>query len=418
MNKSLAILTTGIFCTLSASAYAAENPFSDVPTDHWSRDAVAQLAADGIITGYGDNTFRGDRAITRYEMAQMVAKAMAHGQTNLSATDKGLLDKLHVEYSAELTNLGVRVSNLERNADRVKFSGYAYLREQSQRIKNDQTGTTTNMGVNTAWLDLVMTAGVNKNWNVVGETNTIVDLKADTVNSDYNLKFVSMFAQGNYGKFSTQLGKIDNYSQDGGLVMHTPISGAKFMMGNRLRTTLTIARVSNSLASLNAGESFDYQALELAYTASKTTKLYAAAYRLHDEKFKTTRGTENPMIYTLGFQNKLAKNLTLSGYWLKASENTSSYRKDTGWYGALEYRSINLSQPGTWSLYTKYEYIPELTQLSMDVGHFRNYKGIEIGAFYIPAKNMRAHIRYYYGKNIEADYISKSLVRAELRIFF
>ena len=418
MKKSLAILTAGILCAISASAYAAENPFSDVPTDHWSRDAVAQLAADGVITGYGDNTFRGDHAITRYEMAQMVAKAMAHEQTNIPAADKGLLDKLQAEYHDELTTLGVRVSNLERNADQVKFSGYVYLREQSQRIKDKQAGTTKNTSVNAAWLDLIMTANVNKNWNVVSETNTLVDLRSDTVSDDYDLKFVSMFAQGNYGKFTTQLGKIDNYSQDGGLVMHTPISGAKFMMGNRLRTTITAARVSNTLASLNAGESFDYHALELAYTASKPTRLYAAAYHLHDEKFKTTRGTENPMIYTLGFQNKLAKNLTLGGYWLKASGNSTAYRKDTGWYGTLEYRSIKLSQPGTWSLYTKYAYIPERTQLSMDVGHFRNYKGIEVGTFYIPAKNMRAHLRYYYGKNVEAGYISKSLVRGELRIFF
>ena len=42
---------------------AAANPFSDVPRDHWAYDAVTQLAADGVVEGYGDGTFRGDRNI-------------------------------------------------------------------------------------------------------------------------------------------------------------------------------------------------------------------------------------------------------------------------------------------------------------------------------------------------------------------
>ena len=63
--------------TPSALASAAANPFSDVPADHWAYDAVAQLANDGVIEGYGDGTYRGQNEITRYEMAQMVAKAMA-----------------------------------------------------------------------------------------------------------------------------------------------------------------------------------------------------------------------------------------------------------------------------------------------------------------------------------------------------
>ncbi len=50
----------------AASGFAAANPFEDVPADHWAYDAVAQLAADGVIEGYGDGTYRGDREITRY----------------------------------------------------------------------------------------------------------------------------------------------------------------------------------------------------------------------------------------------------------------------------------------------------------------------------------------------------------------
>ena len=64
--------------TLSAVVYAA-NPFADVPAGHWAYESINKLAAAGVIEGYGDGSFRGDRLMTRYEMAQIVAKAMAQG---------------------------------------------------------------------------------------------------------------------------------------------------------------------------------------------------------------------------------------------------------------------------------------------------------------------------------------------------
>ena len=106
----------------SSSVFAASNPFTDVPQGHWAYDAVAQLAADGVIEDYGDTTFQGDKNITRYEMAQMVAKAMA--KKDVSAADKAAIDKLAAEFAEELNNLGVRVANLEKNADNVHWSVY------------------------------------------------------------------------------------------------------------------------------------------------------------------------------------------------------------------------------------------------------------------------------------------------------
>ncbi|MFX8106576.1 S-layer homology domain-containing protein, partial [Acinetobacter baumannii] len=50
--------------------------FPDVP-DMWAKDAVAALAAKGILEGYPDGTFKGDRAATRYEVAMIVARLLA-----------------------------------------------------------------------------------------------------------------------------------------------------------------------------------------------------------------------------------------------------------------------------------------------------------------------------------------------------
>ena len=130
MTKTLvSALASALIVGAAGTTFAAANPFSDVPRDHWAYDAVTQLANDGVVEGYGDGTFRGDRNITRYEMAQMVAKAMAKG--DLSASDRALVDRLSVEFADELNSLGVRVSELERNADMVKWNGelrYTYER--------------------------------------------------------------------------------------------------------------------------------------------------------------------------------------------------------------------------------------------------------------------------------------------------
>ena len=104
MKKSL-VLAMAMALGVTASAYAA-NPFSDVPAGHWAYDSVNKLAAAGIVDGYGNGTFGGDRLMTRYEMAQIVAKAMAKGAN---------VDRLAAEFADELDSLGVRVAALEKN---------------------------------------------------------------------------------------------------------------------------------------------------------------------------------------------------------------------------------------------------------------------------------------------------------------
>ncbi len=113
MMKKTLVLAMAMVLGVTASVYAA-NPFSDVPAGHWAYDAVNRLAAAGIIDGYGDGNFGGERLMTRYEMAQIVAKAMAKGAN---------VDRLAVEFADELDSLGVRVAALEKKADNVKITG-------------------------------------------------------------------------------------------------------------------------------------------------------------------------------------------------------------------------------------------------------------------------------------------------------
>ena len=125
MKKSLvAALTGALVVGATATTFAAANPFSDVPAGHWAYNAVTKLASEGVIEGYGDGTYRGNRNITRYEMAQMIARALARApQSNMSASSRADLDRLAAEFRDELDSLGVRVAELEKNSDKVKWTG-------------------------------------------------------------------------------------------------------------------------------------------------------------------------------------------------------------------------------------------------------------------------------------------------------
>lgn len=113
MNKKL-IASLAAACVLSTgNVFAASNPFADVPVKHWSYSAIQSLSQAGIVDGYSNDTFGGDRSITRYEMAQLVAKAM-YRSDKANATQKATIEKLAAEYKEELDNLGVRVGNVEK----------------------------------------------------------------------------------------------------------------------------------------------------------------------------------------------------------------------------------------------------------------------------------------------------------------
>lgn len=111
LNKKMAAMLVGLTMGISGTALAAAadgaDSFSDVPKDHWSYQALDFLAKDGVVEGYADGTFQGNRAMTRYEMASIVAKAMQ--KQGGSVADQAVLEKLEKEYGSELGTLKKQV---------------------------------------------------------------------------------------------------------------------------------------------------------------------------------------------------------------------------------------------------------------------------------------------------------------------
>lgn len=120
MKKFVSAVAVLALVAFAAPALAATNPFMDVPMNHWAYDAIGQLAAHGILSGYPDGTYKGKQPTTRYEMASALARALAVvDMTKASRQDVEMLQRLIVEFHDELEALGVRVDEMEGKVNKL-----------------------------------------------------------------------------------------------------------------------------------------------------------------------------------------------------------------------------------------------------------------------------------------------------------
>ncbi|WP_303298299.1 S-layer homology domain-containing protein [Mitsuokella multacida] len=431
MKKTLvSALTTTLVVGAASTTFAAANPFSDVPADHWAYDAVSQLAADGVIEGYGDTTFRGNQNITRYEMAQMIAKAMA--KSDVSAADKALIDKLAAEFSDELGNLGVRVSNLERNADNVKWNGQARYRYWSQRYEQ-KDGSKDKKNTDQLNFRLEPSAEVNQNWHVNARIDAWTNPSKDT---DDTLKIARVWAQGDYKNFQVKLGKLPFYSTEtAGMLLDNQFSGAQVTVGNQLKFTAEAGRwdldnAINQSAIYKAAtktksetdktlaygdQTASYQGVALNGTAGK---LYGgAAYRHFEsdifnhvneipDSYKGYKAnTDEANIWSVGAGYKFDKNWNLYGAYAK---NEKAEDFSTAHNIQLNYKGAQKANKGSWGAYTAYRYMGGNVAFAPTYETFlnagvNNVKGWEVGTEYVPFTNVTAAAYYFNGKQLEND---------------
>ena len=429
MKKTLvSALTTAIVVGAASTTFAAANPFSDVPADHWAYDAVAQLAQDGVIEGYGDTTFQGDKNITRYEMAQMVAKAMA--KTDVSAADKAMIDKLAAEFSDELNNLGVRVSNLERNADMVKWNGKIEYTYKSQRIDKTKTDRSHRFNDDNMLFRLEPNAEVNDHWHVNARLDA--NIKLDKDNTD-DVDLMHIYAQGDYKNFSTQLGKFEFYTPEQGLVFDTKLSGANVTFGSDLKATLYAGRLHFADTNDQAG---NLQGITLQYDAPAKSKLYGGAAYYHFDNENLKEGNIS-RVHKDWFGNEAYKNGTSStdkaniwsvnaGYrfdgvstlFASYAQNTKADNLNHSWQAIYNYKGAQKENKGTWGAYAAYRYLGDYTSFyGTEDAATIGAKGWEIGANWAPFKNIVTSVKYFDGEGIDSDRDTNTLW-GRVEVFF
>ena len=372
MKKSL-VLAMAMALGVTASAYAA-NPFSDVPAGHWAYDAVNKLAAEGVVDGYPDGTYGGDKLMTRYEMAQIVAKAMAKGAN---------VDKLAAEFADELDSLGVRVGNLEKKADNVKITGE--VRASYRDVDTDAAGHDGHEGLlrSRLWVN----GQINEDWSYTGMFENNQDFGNKT--GDDKIDFARAYVEGRVGGLDVVAGRYNEVTFTGN-ILDANMDMAKVSYGDKIKVSAAAGKAYDSVevndkTMLDSDDRIYIGTLEAALGDVDAYVAY----------FKTNSNMDKE-IWNVGASYGFG-DFTLSAEYMRGDKEYENAGKD-GWWADLAWKGAEADTPGSYGIHAGYydqspsAYINPTT----DAEYFDDgYKGWNVGVSYTFAKNIVGMVNYW-----------------------
>ena len=393
-TRSLILSAPVIFgLTLSASVSAA-NAFSDVPAGYWAYENIAKLAAAGVIDGYGDGTFRGDRLMTRYEMAQIVAKAMGKGAN---------VDRLAAEFAKELETLGVRVTSLEKKSDNVKVTGevYYYYAKANRNVTEHNKKFENELRTR-----LYLTGSINDNWKYVGRIENRQWFHDHTGNEKTAFNIAKV--EGRLGGLKVIAGRDDDEFADG-YIYDGEYDALKVSYGDKYY----ISGACGKLTELNDDETVPAEGDKFSKTfwtaeiGTKTDGLINGKLGYLNTKLDTDgraayNGKDSLGIWYAGLDFSITDDFELKTMYLKGNRDKLAGGKqihDNGFMAGLSYKGAKKEKPGTWGLEANYYRQGRSTYLLHTIdGHtdFKSgFKGWSVGGELTVAKNMVMGVYYY-----------------------
>ena len=374
MKKSL-VLAMAMALGVTASAYAA-NPFSDVPAGHWAYDAVNKLAAEGVVDGYPDGTYGGDKLMTRYEMAQIVAKAMAKGAN---------VDKLAAEFADELDSLGVRVANLEKKADNVKITGE--VRASYRDVDTDAAGHDGHEGLlrSRLWVN----GQINEDWAYTGMLENEQVYSDESGNDDLNLS--RAYVEGRVGGLDVVAGRYNEVTFSGN-ILDANLDMAKVSYGDKIKVSALAGKAYDSVEvdeeAKKLLDSDDRIYIGSIEAALGDVDAYVAYFK--------TNSNMDKEIWNVGASYGFG-DFTLSAEYMRGDKEYENAGKD-GWWADLAWKGAEADTPGSYGIHAGYydqspsAYINPTT----DAEYFADgYKGWNVGVSYTFAKNIVGMVNYW-----------------------
>ena len=411
MKKHLAVLAATAVLGVT-SAFAA-NPFSDVTPQDWAYQAVAQLASQGIVNGYQDGTFQGQKNITRYEMAQMVAKAMTR-QGQVDAEQNAIINRLANEFSAELNNLGVRVATLENKVGNFKFTGDARLRYTGTEDRVEKTDGEKVSLANKSKFDyrgrVKFEATVNDNTKAVVR---LMGSKEFGAAGNPKTAIDRVYVQHNFGKYATAtVGRYDEFIGNG-LVYDDAFEGGKVTFGkDKLNASVSYGYATTADYNLVLGETKD-KAHTTAYATSfvqdeqrdnaqvavfqvngKLGKVNTGAFyakvngtKLGLDLGKVASADDSLDFYGAYANTKLGSKVAVDGEFARFK----NLKHSKAWTAGLTYGNYNMAKQGTWSVkaqYTNLDTFAPVFSSTFWTPYNQNFKTWSVQGKYAVAKNV------------------------------
>ena len=444
LNKKATALLLGLTLGLSGTAFAADgaDSFSDVPQGHWAYDALDYLAKDGVIDGMGDGTFQGNRTMTRYEMASIVAKAMQKG--GLGVGDQAVLEKLEKEYGTELAALKNQINQNTKDINDLKngvgrFSFDGMVRVQYDYDKSKEGGVDSlNDENHRFYFNLNGAYKVNDHWKAKFqiEKNTTYD-HTDRSGHTHNLNETGLGQDSRSGKVSKSWSGHDGNIQRIWVEGYNPHSGA----------WISIGRAWRGLGGQNMFLGNETDGVQ-AGVPIPGTHLTGSAFFLSQE----TGDYDVPNWYGVGTWGNIGHNVginlayakankqsylsfdnayVLSGWWNVAKNvefkvdytKTNADEQNHGIFYRLNYRNTDLSKPGSYQLYTRYVYKGANGHIHGDdewgsIPLGGDVKGWFFGVKYVPWQNIEWETLYAHEKTISNSDWSRNLFRTQMDFHF
>lgn len=378
MKKSL-VLAMAMALGVTASAYAA-NPFSDVPAGHWAYDAVNKLAAEGVVDGYPDGTYGGDKLMTRYEMAQIVAKAMAKGAN---------VDKLAAEFADELDSLGVRVANLEKKADNVKITGE--VRASYRDVDTDAAGHDGHEGLlrSRLWVN----GQINEDWAYTGMFENNQDFTNDT--GDDKIDFARAYVEGRVGGLDVVAGRYNEVTFSGN-ILDANLDMAKVSYGDKIKVSALAGKAYDTADNVFDGN-------DNKYTLQDDDRIYIGSIEAalgdvdaYVAYFKTDSSLEKE-IWNVGASYGFG-DFTLSAEYMRGDKEHYANAGKDGWWADLAWKGAEADQPGSYGIHAGYydQSVNAYINPTTDAEYFDDgYKGWNVGVSYTFAKNIVGMVNYW-----------------------
>lgn len=423
---------TAVDAKTVAMEQSAAKAFADLPEDHWAFDAVQQLADDGIVVGYEDGLFKGERKATRYEVAQIVARAMA-AQDKANQADKVLIHRLALEFANELDNLGVRVKALEDKVDNVKWTGEARYNIQNRDVTNQRDSALE--------FRLQPTAQVNDHFKAVARVTASVDED----NSNGNLHLDRAYAEADYKNLplNVKLGQV-GFSDDSGLVfdddydsyrggvlkfgktLQVTAGGGKWEGRNVLGGQYDAEGTAKDVVSQKLDSDADYQFVGAQYDDGK---LFGGAAFHHlkssdlyskDAAYNRANNEGEADIWTVNAGVRVNDDVTVKAAYAKNEKATVG---DTSKSVEVGYKGAKADVKNSWGLTAAYKDLGANTTFSpsgfgVEKLAGQGVKGYQLGATYTPWQNVMVSGSYFNGKNVNADNSETDANGVEGRVSF
>ena len=419
-SKVLAALVATM--AVGATCAFAANPFVDVPSDSWAYKSVVELADAGIIQGVDGSYFQGNRNITRYEAAEMVAKAMAH-MDKASVEQRALINKLADEYADELNNLGVRVSALENRVGNVKLTGDARIRyihqSEGDKFKDSEgkekvvNGATKNDDSWSYRVRVRANAQVNDRTKVVYgvSTNNVSFADNSTAdNSDKNNIFTDRaYVDYNFGgnNWDLKVGR-DEYDMGGGraygFLYGDTFDGAQLKYSNdKFAATAGYGKFKEGVMGGDNGVVDSHEATKTGYGELEGFfgggRAAGSAIGVYYNDFSGNKSFNFDDAWGAYGSLNLGKWNALANYEKYNSENSKADDPEV-WVGKITYNKANFATPKSWDAWVEY--------LNADNG-FADANGNFIGSTYgwrndsllNNVKSWGAGVDYTFAKNAQ-----------------